>query len=389
MATFLPLGAPLEAYEAQAQELLRGHAAGERAAMDRFHENHPRFLDDKVNWLPLPITDDEIAAAGLGIDDARLALAREYGYRDWDALVALVREAAREGSPVRQFEYAVEAVISGDVDALRAMLSANPSLVRARSVRVTDQDPPVHRATLLHYVAANGVEGYRQRTPPNAVDVARALLDAGAEVDALAGMYGGEYATMSMLVSSSPPAGAGQQVPLVHVLLDYGAAIEGVGSPKWHSPLMTALIFGFRDAAEALVARGAKVDQLEAAAGLGRLEDVSALLPAAGDESRHRALALAVMRGHVEVARLLLEAGIDPSRRNPDGFHGHATPLHHAAHAGYLDMVKLLVRHGAPLDVRDTLWQGTPLGWAEHGEQDAIAAFLRSQGAVGQAESPR
>ena len=29
-----------------------------------------------------------------------------------------------------------------------------------------------HRATLLHYIGANGVEGYRQKTPKNAVKVA-------------------------------------------------------------------------------------------------------------------------------------------------------------------------------------------------------------------------
>ena len=47
-------------------------------------------------------------------------------------------------------------------DALRR----DPALVRARSSRVCCFDPPVHRATLLHYVAANGVEAYRQKTPP-------------------------------------------------------------------------------------------------------------------------------------------------------------------------------------------------------------------------------
>jgi hypothetical protein len=36
----------------------------------------------------------------------------------------------------------------------------------------------------LHYVAANGVEGYRQKTPKNAVKVAEILLNAGAEVGA-------------------------------------------------------------------------------------------------------------------------------------------------------------------------------------------------------------
>ena len=44
------------------------------------------------------------------------------------------------------------------------------------------------------------------------------LLEAGAEVDALADLYGGQYTTMSMLVSSCHPANAGVQVALVDTL---------------------------------------------------------------------------------------------------------------------------------------------------------------------------
>src|SRR5258706_16467940 len=82
------------------------------------------------------------------------------------------------------FEAAVEAIIHGDLDALKALLGAHPELVRSRSMLP-------HRATLLHYIAANGVEGDRQKTPANAVEIALALLKAGAEVDALADMYDG------------------------------------------------------------------------------------------------------------------------------------------------------------------------------------------------------
>src|SRR5207248_5944975 len=159
---------------------------------------------------------------------------------------------------VCRFETAVEAVIAGDLRSLESLLDADPALVRARSTRVTPFDPPRHRATLLHYLAANGVEGYRQVSPPNAVDAARLLLERGADVDALADMYGGRCTTMSMLVSSTPPARAGVQVPLVHTLIDFGAAVNGCGSGAWTSPLMTALVFGFADAADALVRRGAR-----------------------------------------------------------------------------------------------------------------------------------
>jgi hypothetical protein len=70
------------------------------------------------------------------------------------------------------FESAADAVAGGDVATLRSLLAADPRLIRARSARE-------HHATLLHYVAANGVEDERQRTPANAVEVAKTLLESG------------------------------------------------------------------------------------------------------------------------------------------------------------------------------------------------------------------
>ncbi len=308
-------------------------------------------------------------------------IARWYDFESWPRLAEWVDAVTRGDSPVSKFESAVEAVITGDVVTLEHLLRENPELVRARSTRVTHFDPPVHRATLLHYLAANGVEGYREKTPKNAVEVARVLLHAGADVDALADMYGGQHTTMSMLASSDHPARAGVQVALVDTLLDYGAAVEGRGSGKWTSPLMTALAFGFRDAAEALVRRGAQVDTVAASAGLGRLADAARLLATAGKEDRHRALTLAAQHGHVEIVRLLLDAGEDPNRYNPEGNHGHSTPLHQAVFYGHEDVVRLLVERGARLDIKDTIYEGTPLGWAEYCREAGIADYLRAQGA--------
>lgn len=380
-ARHLPFGSPLEAYDRQAHELLQGHRSGAAEAIEIFHHTHPRFLDPVVTWLPRQIPDAEIRDTALAIEDARLAVARGYSFRDWEALTTLITEAATEGSPVRTFESAAEAVITGDREALRSLLRGEPELVHARSTRVTCHDPAVHGATLLHYVGANGVEDYRQLSPPNAVEIARMLLDAGAEPDALAGMYGGQCATLSMLVSSSPPADAGVQMPLLHVLVDYGADLNGAGaSTSWVSPLLTALVFGFRDAALALAARGARVTELAAAAGLGRTADCGAMLPTATPLSRHRALALAAQLGHLDVVRLLLESGEDPNQFNPDGYHAHATPLHQAALAGHLQVVQVLVEHGARLDIKAGFWRGTPLGWARHAGQTAVADYLAGKG---------
>lgn len=377
--TPLPFRSPLGDYEKQAGELFAAWQSGDEGAVRIFHEKHPRFLDEKIAWLPKRISEDEIRSAPLALEDARLALARLYDSRDWQALEQWVASIHEEGSEAARFEAAVEAVISGDLASLRRLLQEHPDLVRARSMRVNCFDPPQHRATLLHYIAANGVEGYRQKTPANAEEVARTLLESGSDPNALADMYGGQCSVMSMLVSSGPPAEAGLQVPLMEALVDYGASLEPLGTGNWQSPLMTALVFGFTETAEALVRRGARIATMPEAAGLGRGDEVRRMLPDASPVERHRALAIAAQLGRTEVVRLLLDAGEDPNRFNPDGMHAHATPLHHAALSGREEVVRLLLEHGARLDIKDTIWQATPLGWAEHGGHPKMAEYLRAR----------
>ena len=379
----VPFRSPLSAYEDQSIALFAGHRAADSAAIDLFHRKHPRFLDEKIKWRPKFIPDSEIRDAALSIDDARLTIARYYDFLDWPSLAAHVEAVSKPG-PVFEFESAIEAVIHGEVATLEEALRRDHSLIRARSSRVCCFDPPVHRATLLHYVAANGVEGYRQRTPPEAVEITRTLLQSGAEPDALADMYGAECTTMSMLVSSSHPANAGLQVPLVELLLDFGAAIEGRGTKKWGGPLHTALAFGMIDAAKVLAERGACVD-LPAAAGLGLVEAAAGLLPSANAEARHRALSLAAQHGHADIVHLLLDAGEDPNRYNLEGNHSHSTPLHQAVLGGHEPVVRLLIDRGARQDIRDTIWNGTPLGWALYGggkAQEQMAALLKSLGST-------
>jgi ankyrin repeat protein len=309
-----------------------------------------------MNFRPLPFQAT--------LEDYQQQTAERYEFASWENLKAFVEAVARPGEAF-QFESAVEAVIGGDAAALRSLLHGNPELVRARSRRR-------HGATLLHYIAANGVEGFRQKSPANAVEMATILLRAGAEADATAHMYGGEQTTMNMLVSSDPPARAGVQVALAETLADFGAAMQG-------TPLMTALAFGHADAAEALVRRGARVDNLAAAAGLGRLEEAAGMLGEADSETRHRALALASQHGHAEIVRLLLDAGEDPSRYNPVGNHPHSTPLHQAALGGHEAVVRVLVERGAGLELLDKIYHGTPLGWANHAGQREIAEYLRTR----------
>jgi ankyrin repeat protein len=188
---------------------------------------------------------------------------------------------------------------------------------------------------------------------------------------------------MTLLVSSSPPRAAGVQVPLLETLIDRGASIVPLGEGAWQDPLQTALVFGSREAAATLVGRGAKIDSLPKAAGLGDIRALRRLLPSATAHDRHAALAIAAQLGHLEVVALLLEAGEDPNRFNPEGYHGHSTSLHQSIAGGHFDVAKLLIDRGARLDIKDSIYHGTPLGWAEYCDQPRIAALVMERLASG------
>lgn len=303
--------------------------------------------------------------AKLTLADAQHLLAEAHGFENWAEFANHVRGGPRKEG--QEFEAAVDAVVSGDLSTLESLIRQHPDLIRARSARV-------HRATLLHYVAANGVEDFRQKTPPNAVAIARCLLQAGAEVDALANTYGGGKAqtTMNLLVSSTHPAEAGLQSAIAETLLEFGAAINGLEDDG--SPLITALAFGYRDTAETLARRGARVDNVASAAALGRLDLVRNLVADTSDPkpslvslywvplsndakaNTERALLWACMFGRTAVVEFLLEHGVDPAAKDVDKL----TALHWASAYGHLDIMKLLLERGAPLEVENA-WGGTVL----------------------------
>lgn len=323
-------------------------------------------IDREVDKIERDARDSGLLSDACSLSQAQLFLARLHDFVSWPKFVAHIEALTQAKSPDSEFESAADAVVEGDIAKLRGMLRENPTLIRARSARD-------HRATLLHYIAANGHEGWRQKTPKNAVEVARLLLDTGAEPDAIAHMYGGDATTMDMLVSSVHPHAAGVQVALVDILVDYGAAVNGVEDNS--SPLMTAFRFHYPLAAEALARRGARIDNVITAAALGRVDLVDAFvtddgelrpevrlaqvrwprLPRDGRVHLGYALTWAATWGRKDVVELMLRKGVDPSGKDDD-----ATALHFAAAFGHMDIVRLLLRHGASLETLNS-YDGTVL----------------------------
>jgi ankyrin repeat protein len=235
---------------------------------------------------------------------------------------------------------------------------------------------------LLHYVSANGVEGYRQKTPKNIVQLTKVLLDAGADVNAEADVYGGGADTLGLVATSVHPYRAGVQNPLMQLLLDHGAEIDHETSAgNGQTAAKGALANGRGEAAAFLADRGARLD-LEDAAGVGRLDLVKGFFNAGGSLKRktnrkqlQSAVKLACMWGHLDVVEFLLDKGIDLSGDDGDG----QSPLHCAAIGGQLEVVKFLLKQNAPLEVKN-IYGGTVLGqtlWsAAHGGDPKLYATI-------------
>jgi hypothetical protein len=144
-------------------------------------------------WLKYTQTNEQAARCRLA--DAQFFIARGHGFASWPKFASHLEGLRRAHSPVSNFEAAVDAIVDGDLPKLEKLLRDNPELVRARSTRE-------HRSTLLHYVSANGVEGFRQKTPKNIVEITKLLLKAGADVNAESDAYGGRSTTLGLTATS-------------------------------------------------------------------------------------------------------------------------------------------------------------------------------------------
>jgi ankyrin repeat protein len=329
----LPLHPHLGYYRKLAKDLVK--AAGDSALL---HSWATRFAPDQIERVEAHIRSAKIGK----LADAQFLIARAHGFASWPKFARHVDALQPAGSPDSNFEAAADAIVSGDIATLRKLLDENPELIRQRSSRE-------HRSTLLHYVSANGIEDFRQRTPPNIVEIAQLLLDAGADVNAESDAYRGRSMALGLTATSVHPEAAGVQIELLELLLGRGAIIELVPGQA----VRDCLANGRSLAARFLATRGAYLD-FPNAAGVGDLDRVKELVATASEHELGKGFVWACAYGHNDVVAFLLDYGVDPAFRDD------MTGLHLAAHEGHLDTVKLLLAHNAPLEAKNS-YGGTVL----------------------------
>jgi hypothetical protein len=383
-----PFRADVEYFEERAAGLLSAAQGGVPEASELFRRHGPGL-------------GAETGDVELTIDDARLVLARQHGFAAWPALEAHLR-SLRHGDE-EPFMRGVEAIRADDHAALRALFGRYPGLMAARGTNGND---------LLGLATAScRVEGVR------------ILLELGSD-PAAANDRGWTALHQAAYMNHED---------LTRLLLDAGAPTGRSGHGDGGTPLVVALFWGHREAAELIAARDLAPGNLRVAAGLGRLEMIDGLIapdgrlaPAAGahrgfyrphtgfpvwrpsgdpqevldealvwaaksgrleamtvlvqrgaaleaDPYRGTPLAWAAAKNRTGAIRLLLEMGADVNGRSTFGgdIEG-ATALHLAAQAGHLDAIRALLDAGADPTVIEPSFNSSPSGWAEHfGREEA------------------
>ena len=267
----------------------------------------------------------------------------------------------------------------GLFERLQELVDANPELVHARG---GDGQTPLHFARTVEIAAylldrgadidARDVD--HESTPAQYMTgdrhaVAQFLISRGCRTDLLMASAVGDLDVVRRTLDADPGT--------IHMRVtdEYFPLIGGKTGGTiyqwtlgWYvSALDVARKFGHDAVLELLVERSPAAVRLLDACWRGDEAAVRALKsePVELREGERRHVALAARNNTLDAVRLLLEIGLPV---DATGQH-RATPLHWAAFHGNREMTTLLLEHGAPLEVVDADFNGTPLGWAIHGSE--------------------
>jgi ankyrin repeat protein len=390
--------------------LMRTRQSAGPAALEQIREWHPRFAD----W-----TDDQICEAPFTEDDARLVYAREHGFETWDDLTNRVNLLASRTdlATTEPFLAAFATLQSGDIAGFEALLRANPRLANERG---TNGNSLLNLAISL--ASKRGWKG--------GLSAIEALLSVGADVNdandrGWTPLHGAAYANKPDIAAL---------LIVNHAALD--AEAHGAGG----TPLIAALFWGHREAADLLAQHSVAPSNLRVAAGLGCPDLVEAcfrggsLTPEAcaargfyrphsgfpdwspspdpqevldealvwacksnrvivldrlvragarleADPYRGTPLIWASACNRTEAAAWLLDHGANVNQKATFGGLSHGqgiTALHLAAQSGHMPMAKLLVERGADLSAKEDLYHATPEGGAGYFGHIDVRDYLRS-----------
>ncbi len=319
----LPARPDLTQLRHQAKDLLRSAAAGDTAAAARI-----AALADRPT-----------------LASAQLAIAREYGFASWPKLQSEVRRR--------------EILNRRDVGQLKSLIDGEPSAATADLEHFCDHP---NGAAPLNYIAMLRFDAPRLGLTgalPGTGAIAQALIDADAAVDG----NPGESETPLMTAASYGDA------EVAEVLVDAGADVNALASPDaggvpGGSALRHAAVFGATDVVDVLARAGALVRSLPEAAAVG---DITGwLTDATPTDDRVRALVMAADHQRLDVVDQLLAAGtpIDASDRTWG-----RQALRVAAENGRVAAVRRLLERSADPNVRDPEHGRTPLEWCRHGRE--------------------
>lgn len=291
-----------------------------------------------------------------------LDIARRSRAKGKAALVELFdRPVIRDPS----FRAAVDAIHAGDVEKLERQIDGDPRLMSDRI-----REPNCYRDSgrsqyfldpkLFWFIANNPT--LIDSMPANMPDVARAMIARGVAKPDL------DY-TLGLVMTSSKARDSGLQIVLVKLLVEAGATAspEEMGGVLGH---------GETEVVQYLVSAGMPMTAPIAAA-LGGTDVLPDLLKSASQKEIDEALDLAVINNRIDAVRMALAAGANPDRHSSQ--HRHSQPLHQAALHDNVELLELLIGHGAQLDAVDDLWGGTPLGWAQFGAAKSAIAYLQER----------
>lgn len=338
----LPARPDLAQLRRQAKELLRAARSGDAGALARV-----RRVSDRID-----------------LASAQLALAREYGFASWPRLALEVERRA--------------ILDARDTARLASLLAGEPDLATAPLEHWCDHPrgaSPLGYTAMLRYDTSRGV----WRDVPGTAAVARALLAAGAPVDGAPG----EPETPLITAASYG------DVEVARVLIEAGADLEARAAPDaggvpGGTALLHAAVFGMTPVVDLLVAAGARIHSLEEAAAAG--DPGGWLTPDTPVDARIRALVLAADHERLDTIDRLVAAGTPVDGVDPaSGRH----PLRTAAANGRPAAARRLLDHGADPNLRDERGR-TPLdlclevaaGGPGH---EAVAALLDPPAADGSA----